>query len=52
MKENVMTPEYWDGLVITAPQLGEDVSIYGGAALVLTQGGMDDIGDVIAKIGE
>lgn len=52
MQENVMTPEYWDGLVVTGPELGQDVSIYGGAALVITQGGMEDIGEVIAKIGD
>lgn len=46
IQKYVMTPEYYDGLVITMPELGDDVSIYGAAALVMTQGGMVSISDI------
>jgi glucokinase len=52
IQKHVMTPEYWNGLVITGPELGQDVSIYGAAALVITQGGMEDIGEVVAQLGD
>ena len=51
IQQHVMTEEYWRGLVITTPQLGEDVSIYGAAMLALTQGGVTKIADVIAQLG-
>jgi glucokinase len=51
IQKNVITKEYVDGLVFTAPDLGGDVSIYGAAALVVTQGGVMNISDVVAKLG-
>lgn len=44
--------EYWQDLVITRPHLGEDVSLYGAGTLVLTQGGVVDVGEVVATVGE
>jgi len=44
--------DYWKDLVITTPDLGEDVSLYGAGTLVLTQGGVVDVGEVVATIGD
>ncbi len=43
---------YWRDLIITTPDLGEDVSIVGAAALVATQGGVEDITKALALLGE
>ena len=51
IQQNIIIKEYVEGLVITGPELGEDVSIYGAAALVVAQGGVMDINEVIAKLG-
>lgn len=42
---------YWETLRIVRSALGEDVSIIGAAALVPTQGGVMDVGEVAAKLG-
>ncbi len=34
---------YWKDLVLTTPQLGEDVSIVGAGTLVITRGGVEDV---------
>lgn len=41
---------YWRDLVITTPELGEDVSVIGAAALVVTNGGVDDIATVVQML--
>ncbi|MCU0496914.1 MAG: ROK family protein [Anaerolineae bacterium] len=43
-------PAYYQDLVITHPTLGEDVSLVGAAALVLTQGGGMDITAAAQKL--
>lgn len=44
--------DYWRELVITTPDLGEDVSIIGAAALVVTNGGVEDVTRVAEMIGK
>jgi glucokinase len=48
--EHLITPKYAEGLIITEPELGEDVSIYGAALLVSTQGGVEDIGSILGEM--
>lgn len=43
---------YWRDLVITTPDLGEDVSVVGAAALVATQGGVEDITKALELLQE
>lgn len=43
---------YWKDLVLTTPDLGEDVSIIGAAALVVTEGGVVDVTHVQQKLRE
>jgi glucokinase len=43
---------YWEKLRIERSALGEDVSIIGAGALVATQGGVMDVGEAAAKLGE
>lgn len=54
MREAIQThcldDAYWRDLRLETPNLGEDVSIYGGALLVPTKGGVGDISEVIAQI--
>ncbi|GAB4509771.1 MAG: ROK family protein [Anaerolineae bacterium] len=42
---------YWRDLVIKTPELGEDVSIIGAAALVVTKGGVEDVVHVAEMLG-
>ncbi|MFW5748966.1 MAG: ROK family protein, partial [Chloroflexota bacterium] len=39
IKAHCIDDDYWKDLVITTPDLGEDVSIIGAATLVVTEGG-------------
>ncbi len=48
--DHVLVPAYVRDLRIEAAELGEDVSIIGAAALVLTRGGQDDVNQVVARI--
>ncbi len=41
---------YWRELVITTPELGEDVSIYGAGVLAATQGGVRNVVQVAEEI--
>jgi glucokinase len=41
---------YWQDLRIEPAALGENVSIFGAAALVLTQGGVTDVNEAIARL--
>jgi glucokinase len=50
IREYCIDPSYWQSLRIEQAALGENVSIFGAASLVLTQGGMGDISQVIAKL--
>ena len=50
IEKHVMAEEYLRELIITAPKLGDDVSLYGAAVLVLTQGGVANIDKVIAQL--
>lgn len=48
--EQIITPAYGEDLQIVPPKLGEDVSLIGAGALVITQGGVDDISTVIEQL--
>jgi len=41
---------YWQDLRIESAALGENVSIFGAAALVVTQGGLTDVNEAIAHL--
>ncbi len=41
---------YWQDLRIELEALGENVSIFGAAALVVTQGGLTDVSEAIARL--
>ncbi|MBE2266919.1 MAG: ROK family protein [Anaerolinea sp.] len=41
---------YWDTLQIRQAELGENVSVVGAAALVVTKGGMEDVAAVARKL--
>lgn len=51
IEQYAIDDSYWKGLVITTPDLGEDVSIIGAAVLVVTDGGVEDINNVVEKVG-
>ncbi len=42
---------YWENLQIRPAELGENVSLVGAAALVVTKGGMEDVAAVAHKLG-
>ena len=46
IRQHVLDPAYMDGLAIVPAGLGDDVALYGAAALVATQGGHLDIGEL------
>jgi glucokinase len=50
MKTYTTDEAYWRDLRIVPAELGENVSIFGAAALVITQGGVADVSEVAAKI--
>ncbi|MFZ4813007.1 MAG: ROK family protein [Phototrophicaceae bacterium] len=50
IKAKSLDAAYWQDLKIVPPLLGEDVSLVGSAALVLTSGGVDRIDNIVAKI--
>lgn len=50
IREHCIDPSYWQELRTEQAALGENVSIFGAASLVLTQGGMGDISQVISKL--
>ncbi len=51
-QQHTIDSAYWSGLRLERSALGDDVSIVGAAALVVTQGGQKDISEVIAQLGE
>ncbi len=51
IQQHSIDSAYWEDLQIIPPDLPEDLSIIGAAALVLTHGGMERIEDVAAKLG-
>lgn len=50
MKASTIDPVYWKDLVIVPAALGDNVSVIGAAALVLTQGGAQDVTAAVARI--
>jgi glucokinase len=50
IQEVAIDPVYWQDLKIVAAALGDNVSIYGAAALVLTKGGAQDVTAAIKTI--
>ncbi|MFN8565579.1 MAG: ROK family protein [Anaerolineae bacterium] len=45
-------PAYWQDLLIKPAELGENVSLVGAAALVITRGGMEDVAALTHKLDE
>jgi glucokinase len=45
-------PSYWQDLHIRPAELGENVSLVGAAALVITRGGMEDVAALTHKLDE
>lgn len=45
-------PSYWQDLHIKPAELGENVSLVGAAALVITRGGMEDVAALTHKLDE
>lgn len=50
IEANCIDNSYWQDLRIEEAALGENVSLYGAGALVVTQGGVMDIADVNKKL--
>lgn len=50
IEKHAIDSAYWKTLKLTTPALGDDVSIYGAAALVATDGGVADIQKALARI--
>jgi glucokinase len=50
IRQYVLDPAYYERLDVVPPALSEDVSLYGAAALVVTQGGQEDVRSVIRKL--
>lgn len=50
IEKHAIDSAYWKSLILTTPALGDDVSIYGAAALVATDGGVADIQKALARI--
>ena len=50
METYTIDEAYWRNLRIVPAELGENVSIFGAGALVVTRGGVDDVAEVAARI--
>ncbi len=50
METYTIDEAYWRTLRIVPAKLGENVSIFGAGALVVTRGGVDDVAEVAARI--
>ncbi|MBK8026424.1 MAG: ROK family protein [Chloroflexi bacterium] len=50
MEAHVIDRAYTDNLILKVAALGENVSVIGAAALVLTRGGMEDVANVTRKL--
>jgi glucokinase len=51
-QQHTIDRAYWDDLRIERSALGDDVSIVGAAALIITQGGLKDVQQAIAALDE
>ena len=52
IEQYCIDPSYWRDLKVKSPELGENVSLVGAAALVLTRGGMEDVAALTRKLDE
>lgn len=50
IRKHAIDSSYWEELVIREAELGENVSLIGAAALVVTRGGMEDVAAVARKL--
>ncbi len=50
IKKHALDSSYWQDLEIRPAELGENVSLVGAAALVVTKGGMEDVAAVAHKL--
>ncbi|MEP7291324.1 MAG: ROK family protein [Chloroflexota bacterium] len=52
IEEYCIDPAYWRDLQVKPAELGENVSLVGAAALVITTGGMEDVAALTRKLDE
>lgn len=52
IRKYCIDPAYWQDLHIKPAELGENVSLVGAAALVITRGGMEDVAALTHKLNE
>ncbi len=52
IEQYCIDPAYWQDLHIKPAELGENVSLVGAAALVITRGGMEDVAALMHKLDE
>jgi len=52
MQETALDPEYYSDLRLALAQLGDNVSLVGAGALVLTNGGLEKVSTIKAKLAE
>lgn len=52
IEQHCIDPSYWRDLQIKPAELGENVSLVGAAALVLTRGGMEDVAALTRTLDE
>jgi glucokinase len=50
IEQHAIDRSYWEHLKIRPAELGENVSLIGAAALVVTRGGVEDVGAVARKL--
>lgn len=50
IREYSLDESYWDGLRVERARLGDNVSLVGAGALVITAGGIEQISKVVAKL--
>jgi len=50
IRKHALDSSYWETLEIRPAELGENVSLVGAAALVVTKGGVEDVGTVARKL--
>ncbi|MFN8528226.1 MAG: ROK family protein [Anaerolineae bacterium] len=52
IQQNTIDPSYWTNLRIEPAALGDNVSLVGAGALVITQGGVEDIKHVLQELSQ
>jgi hypothetical protein len=52
IEQYTLDRSYWQDLRIKPAELGENVSLVGAAALVVTKGGVEDVAAISQKLNE